>query len=84
MKFGSLNFQLAAHHTAIVQKAQEAVTNKDPHSWLIPADDLTMLKDNTHFDSAGQIALGERMAKQMIEALTSNKNEAATSNTQAP
>lgn len=71
-------------HTAIVQKAQEAVTNKDPHSWLIPADDLTMLKDNTHFDTAGQIALGERMAKQMLEALAPNKNEAAPSNPTAP
>ncbi len=74
-------------HTAIVQKAQETVTNKDQHSWLIPADDLTMLKDNTHFDTAGQIALGERMAKQMLEALEAlapNKNDAAPTNPKAP
>ncbi|MES2982748.1 MAG: sialate O-acetylesterase [Verrucomicrobiota bacterium] len=71
-------------HTAIVQKAQETVTTKDPYSWLIPADDLTMLKDNTHFDSAGQIALGERMAKQMLEALAPDKKGAAPSAPKAP
>lgn len=53
-------------HAPIVQKAQEAVTAKDPNTRLIPTDDLPTLKDNTHFDSAGQITLGERMAEQML------------------
>jgi hypothetical protein len=56
-------------HCPIVQKAQEAVAAKDPDTWLVQTDDLTTLKDNTHFDTAGQTTLGERMAAEMLKAL---------------
>jgi hypothetical protein len=56
-------------HCPIVQKAQEAVAAKDPETWLVQTDDLTTLKDNTHFDTAGQTTLGERMAAEMLKAL---------------
>lgn len=54
-------------HSPIVQKAQEAVTAKDPNTRLIPTNDLPTLKDNTHFDTVGQMTLGERMAEQMLK-----------------
>lgn len=57
-------------HAPIVQKAQEAVAAKDPHTYLVQTDDLTTLKDNTHFETAGQLTLGERMSEQMLKALS--------------
>lgn len=57
-------------HAPVVQKAQEAVAANIPHTYLVQTDDLTTLKDNTHFDTAGQLTLGERMSEQMIKALT--------------
>ncbi len=60
-------------HAPIVQKAQEAVTSRDRNTRLVPTDDLTVLKDNTHFDTAGQITLGERMAVQMLDLLAQDK-----------
>ena len=56
-------------YSPIVQKAQEAVTAKDPNTRLIPTNDLPTLKDNTHFDTAGQMTLGERMAEQMLKII---------------
>jgi hypothetical protein len=55
--------------TPIVQKAQETVAAKEAHTYLVQTDDLTVLKDNTHFDTAGQIKLGERMSAEMLKAL---------------
>jgi len=62
-------------HAPVVQKAQEALAAKDPHTYLVQTDDLTVLKDNTHFDTAGQLALGERMSEQMLKALSSIQPE---------
>lgn len=62
-------------HAPIVQKAQEAVATKDADTYLVQTDDLTTLRDNTHFDTAGQTALGERMAAEMLKALTPGKND---------
>ena len=60
-------------HCPIVQKAQEAVAAKDPDTYLVQTDDLTTLKDNTHFDTAGQTTLGERMAAEMLKAMVAAK-----------
>lgn len=60
-------------HCPIVQKAQEAVAAKDPDTYIVQTDDLTTLQDNTHFDTAGQITLGERMAAEMLKALAPAK-----------
>ena len=57
-------------HTPVVQKAQDAVAEKDPHTYLVQTDDLSVLKDNTHFDTSGQLELGERMSAQMLNALS--------------
>lgn len=61
-------------HAPIVQKAQEAVEAKDADTYLVQTDDLPTLKDNTHFDTAGQTTLGERMATEMLKALASRTN----------
>ena len=60
-------------HAPVVQKAQDAVAAKDPDAYLVQTDDLTTLKDNTHFDTAGQTTLGERMASEMLKALVATK-----------
>jgi hypothetical protein len=49
------------------------VTSKDADAYLVQTDDLPTLKDNTHFDTAGQSTLGERMAEQMLKALAPGK-----------
>lgn len=56
-------------HSPIVQSAQQAVAAKDPDTRIVPTDDLPLLPDNTHFDTKGQITLGERMAEAMLKAL---------------
>lgn len=71
LKSTKWNFQLAP----IVQKAQEAVAAKDPDTHIVPTDDLPLLPDNTHFDSNGQITLGERMAAAMLKALASHSSQ---------
>jgi hypothetical protein len=70
LKATKWNFELSP----IVRKAQEAVAAKDPNTHIVPTDDLPLLKDNTHFDSMGQITLGERMAEAMLKALGSSKS----------
>ena len=62
-------------HAPIVQKAQDAVVAKDAHTYLVQTDDLPTLKDNTHFNTAGQMTLGERMAGQMLKALAPEKTK---------
>jgi len=71
LKATKWNFQLSP----IVQKAQEAVAAKDPDTHIVPTDDLSLLEDNTHFDSKGQINLGERMAAAMLKALVPGGND---------
>ncbi|BCX49286.1 hypothetical protein HAHE_31940 [Haloferula helveola] len=51
---------------AIVQAAQESVAKADPNIELVQTDDLPTLKDNTHFNSEGQLTLGNRMADAML------------------
>ena len=60
-------------HARIVQQAQDRVAAQDPDTFIVPTDDLPTLKDNTHFDSAGQMTLGDRMATQMLKALAPHK-----------
>lgn len=62
-------------HAPIVQKAQESVAAKDADTYLVPTDDLPTLEDNTHFDTAGQLTLGQRMTEQMLKALAPEKNK---------
>jgi lysophospholipase L1-like esterase len=70
LKSTKWNFQLSP----VVQKAQEAVAAKDPDTHIVPTDDLPLLEDNTHFDTKGQITLGERMADAMLKAITSTQS----------
>lgn len=56
-------------HARIVQKAQEAVAAQDDSTYVINTDDLGTLKDNTHFDTAAQLKLGQRMARVMLKHL---------------
>lgn len=56
-------------HAPVVQKAQDAVAAADPDTSIVNTDNLTTLKDNTHFDTKGQLALGDEMATRMLKAL---------------
>ena len=59
-------------HARIVQAAQEAVAAQDEHTYIVNTDDLSTLKDNTHFDTKAQLKLGSDMARIMVEALEGN------------
>lgn len=53
----------------IVQKAQENVAAGDAHVHVINTNKLPTLKDNTHFNTKGQLSLGKNMAKAMISEI---------------
>ncbi len=63
-------------HAKIVQKAQERVASQDDHTFIINTDNLSTLKDNTHFDTQSQLTLGNKMADIMIKALRKNAEDA--------
>ena len=46
---------------APVRRAQEAVAARDARTRLVRADDLALL-DHVHYDAAGQLTLGQRLA----------------------
>lgn len=48
-------------HAMVVQAQQEKVAAADPHVSIVHTDDLPTMKDNTHFNSAGQLTLGKRI-----------------------
>ncbi len=52
--------------SAEVRRAQRAVVARDPHAALVTGDDLALL-DHTHYDAAGQITLGERLAEAYLK-----------------
>lgn len=66
----------AFDHAKIVQKAQETVAAQDMHTFIINTDNLSTLKDNTHFDTKAQLKLGTQMAEIMIEELKTKANVA--------
>jgi hypothetical protein len=61
-------------HARIVQRAQEAVAAQDDRVFIINTDNLSTLKDNTHFDTQAQLNLGNAMADIMIKELLTNSN----------
>ena len=65
-------------HAKIVQQAQEAVAAQDARTYIVNTDDLSTLKDNTHFDTPAQLELGDRMAAIMIEALKMTTDASGT------
>ncbi|MFC2117355.1 sialate O-acetylesterase [Bacteroidota bacterium] len=50
-------------HCKVVQNAQELVAAQDTHVHLINTNKLSTFKDNTHFDTRGQLKLGKQMAR---------------------
>lgn len=56
-------------HARIVQAAQEAIAAEDGHVYIINTDELSTLKDNTHFDTEAQLTLGGQMGDIMLRAL---------------
>ncbi len=50
----------------VVQKAQESVAEQDAYVHIINTDNLSTLIDNTHFDTKGQLKLGKKMARKML------------------
>jgi hypothetical protein len=59
--------------TEVVQAAQDAVAENDPHAYVIHSDDLSLRSDFTHFDVPGQLALGERFGQAMLKAMGKDK-----------
>ena len=59
-------------HARIVQTAQETVAAQDDQVFIVNTDELSTLKDNTHFDTRAQLKLGDAMADFMIQALQKN------------
>lgn len=62
-------------HAKIVQKAQETVAAQDMHTFIVNTDDLSTLKDNTHFDTESQLKLGGQMARIMIKQMKKGTNK---------
>ncbi len=56
-------------HAKIVQAAQEQVAADDENAELVLTDDLSTHRDNTHFDTEGQLELGRKMAEVMLKQL---------------
>jgi lysophospholipase L1-like esterase len=52
-------------HRRRVQVAQAAVARNDPHAAYVSTDDLPQ-SDNLHFNTAGQIELGRRLARAYV------------------
>lgn len=53
----------------IVQEAQRAIAQADPTLFLINTLDLEKLSDEVHYNSAGQLLLGERYGEQLVKIL---------------
>ncbi len=68
-------------HARIVQQAQETVAARDDRVFIVNTDELSTLKDNTHFDTQAQLTLGDAMADLMINALQKNVFPGAAENT---
>ena len=54
-------------HFLTVRTSQVAVAESDGFSDWIDTDDISLLDDSLHFDAAGQLALGQRFAEQLIQ-----------------
>jgi hypothetical protein len=48
-----------------VQQAQYNVSRAVPHTAMVSTSDLGLKSDNVHYDTSGQLALGQRMADAM-------------------
>ena len=49
--------------------AQVAAARRDPFVFCIDIDDLTKHSDELHYDTAGQLELGQRFAEVVLEFL---------------
>lgn len=56
-------------YTERVQEAQDRVAAEDDNTFIINTNNLSTLKDNTHFDTKSQIYLGKKMGKLMVKEL---------------
>jgi hypothetical protein len=52
-----------------VRQAMKKVSDDVPNVFMINTDDLPTLEDNTHFDTAGILELGNRFAKAYLDTL---------------
>lgn len=53
-------------YTETIQAAQLAVATADPNAYLVETSGLTHLSDYLHFDTAGQLALGDAFANSYL------------------
>ena len=56
-------------NTPTIQAAQLAVASAVPNSYLVPTVGFTQLTDYLHFDTLGQIALGNAFASRFLEVV---------------
>lgn len=52
-----------------VRKAQRQIAKDLPFVYIVETDDLEKLKDNLHYNSAGQLELGQRFGRKLIQLL---------------
>ena len=58
-RLSSAQTGLSANGLSTIRAAQEYVAANDPYTYLVDTDALSIYTDHVHFDSAGQIALGQ-------------------------
>jgi hypothetical protein len=56
-------------HLALVQAAQEAVADEDKNIVMVATKGLPTRGDNIHYDTKGQLELGQRLAKAYLKML---------------
>lgn len=54
-------------HMDQIRAAQERIAKADPHSVLVSSANLSTKRDKVHFDTKGQLELGQRFAKAYLE-----------------
>ncbi|MEZ5535594.1 MAG: sialate O-acetylesterase [Thiolinea sp.] len=52
---------------ALVQQNQRLVNSTVANTYLLPAEGISKIYDNIHFDALGQVEMGKRFAQQYIE-----------------
>lgn len=72
--FGAVN-PPAADYPALpqVRRAQADIAAQVKNAWLIDTEGLPKLSDNLHYNSQGQLTLGERYARQVAMLLKARK-----------
>lgn len=70
---GRINPPKGWNNREAVRKAQEGI-RREHYAW-INCDDLSMHKDNLHYDTKGQMEMGKRFAEAMVKLMEEAKKK---------